>query len=81
MDLVERWWTGLFGRMSRRDIWLSRHTRWYVRARQGDADTGRELHWEYTDETQARAMVRRLMSANGPGSWRELRGGSRDTST
>jgi hypothetical protein len=72
VDVVGRWWNGLFGRLSRRDIWLSQETRWHVRARQGDADTGRELHWDYATEAEARAMVKRLMSANGPGSWREL---------
>jgi hypothetical protein len=68
-----RWWNGCWGRMVRRDIWLIREVRWQVRARQGDSDTGREMSWDYAeDETAARAMVERLLQADGPGDWREL---------
>lgn len=72
IDVVGRWWNGLFGRLSRRDIWLSRQLIWQVRARDGDAATGRELTWDFPTEQEARAMVQRLMAATDQGRWREL---------
>jgi hypothetical protein len=36
MDLVGRWWNGQYGRLARRDTWLTSDGRtWHVRARQG----------------------------------------------
>jgi hypothetical protein len=72
VTLVGRWWNGKWGRLVRRDIWLTRQTVWHVRARQGDGETGRELHWSYTSEAEARAMVERLMCAEHPEDWRDL---------
>jgi hypothetical protein len=70
--VVRRWWNGIWGRLARRDIWLIRQTRWLVRARQGDAESGRVLWWHYDTRQQAQAMVDRLIQADGSGSWREL---------
>lgn len=70
--LVGRWWNGKWGRLVRRDIWLTRETAWLVRAREGDGETGRELHWRYSTEAEARAMVERLMQSSRPGEWRDL---------
>jgi hypothetical protein len=70
--VVRRWWNGIWGRLARRDIWLIRQTRWLVRARQGDAESGRVLWWHYDTRQQAEAMVERLIQADGSGSWREL---------
>jgi hypothetical protein len=69
---VGRWWNGKWGRLARRDIWLTRETVWHVRARAGDSETGRELHWSYATEAEARAMVDRLMRADRPDEWRDL---------
>lgn len=74
MALMGRWWNGKYGRLVRRDIWLSRETVWQVRARDGDAETGRELQWQFTSEEQARAMVERLKRADRPDEWRDLTG-------
>jgi hypothetical protein len=72
VEVVGRWWNGIWGRLARRDIWLARRTHWQVRARQGDSESGRELLWQFDSEAEARAMVQRLIRAGGPGSWREL---------
>jgi hypothetical protein len=72
VDVLGRWWNGAWGRLARRDIWLLKQSRWRVLARQGDSDTGRVLDWEFTTEEEARAMVQRLLDADGPGRWREL---------
>jgi hypothetical protein len=72
VEVVGRWWNGIWGRLARRDIWLTRQTRWQVRARHGDSETGRELLWHYDSEAEARTMIDRLTRAEGPGTWREL---------
>jgi hypothetical protein len=56
MELVGRWWNGAWGRHLRRDIWLMRDPQWTVKARQGNAETGRESTWEFATEREARAM-------------------------
>ena len=71
MEIIGRWWNGVWGKLARRDIWLGRQTRWHVVARSGDAETGRVLRWDFTTEAEARAMVKRLTSPVGPGQWRE----------
>lgn len=72
MELVGRWWNGIWGQLARRDIWLYRQAAWHVHAREGDSETGRELRWQFQSEAEARAMVDRLMRARGPGEWRDL---------
>ena len=72
MDVVGRWWNGAWGRLVRRDVWLLRDTRWLVVARQGDADTGTVRDWDFATEDEARAMVDRLLKAEGPGDWKSL---------
>jgi hypothetical protein len=72
MTLVGRWWNGKWGRLVRRDIWLTEESVWHVRAREGDGETGRELHWRYTSEAEARAMVERLMGVEQVADWRDL---------
>jgi hypothetical protein len=72
VEVVGRWWNGIWGRLARRDIWLIRQTRWLVRARQGDSESGTVLWWRYDSQQQAQAMVDRLIQADGPDSWREL---------
>ena len=72
MELVGRWWNGACGRHVRRDIWLLRGYRWTVRARQGDADTGRESEWEFAAEHEARAMVDRLIRADSRNDWKDI---------
>ena len=71
MAMLARWWNGAWGRVGRRDIWLS--TTYRVTARQGDSESGKVLRWEFTSEAEARAMVARLQRAPGPGEWREMR--------
>lgn len=72
MELVGRWWNGIWGQLARRDIWLYRESVWHVHAREGDTESSRELKWQFPDERAARAMVERLMQARGPGEWRDL---------
>ncbi|MEU1751980.1 hypothetical protein ABZ436_04875 [Micromonospora matsumotoense] len=69
-EQVSRWWNGSWGRLTRRDVWLSREVRWHVVARAGDVETGRALRWEFATEDEARAMVQRLVRAGGD-QWRE----------
>ena len=71
VELVGRWWNGHWGRMARRDIWLSRAGGdWHVRARDG-AGGGREVHYDFDREYEARAMVERLIAA-APGGWKDI---------
>lgn len=70
-QVVRRWWNGVWGRLSRRDVWLVRQTRWKVIARTGDSETGKTLHWEFDSQADAQAMIDRLLRAPSPGSWRE----------
>jgi hypothetical protein len=71
VDLLGRWWNGHWGRLARRDIWLSRTTTWQVTARRGDPQHGQVLRFEFDDEQQARAMVARLQDADPTGRWRQ----------
>jgi hypothetical protein len=72
VELVGRWWNGIWGQLARRDIWLYSETVWHVHAREGDTGNSHELKWSYPDEGPARAMVDRLIRAPGPGEWRDL---------
>lgn len=65
-----RWWNGVWGRLTRRDIWLAREVRWHVVARSGDSETGKVLRWDFGTEDEARRMVQHLIRADG-GQWRE----------
>ncbi|MEU5939687.1 hypothetical protein ABZ807_10900 [Micromonospora sp. NPDC047548] len=62
-----RWWNAIWGRLARRDVWLTRETRWKVVARAGDTETGRGLRWESDTEAEARAMVERLLATDADG--------------
>jgi hypothetical protein len=68
--VLGRWWNGVWGRLARRDIWLT--VTYRVTARAGDSEHGKVLRWEFDSEEAARAMVVRLQTAVGPGEWREL---------
>jgi hypothetical protein len=72
MELVGRWWNGARGRHLRRDIWLIRDQPWTVKARQVNAETGRESSWEFTTEHEARAMVNRLIRADVRNDWKDI---------
>lgn len=74
-ELVERWWNGRFGRMSRRDVWLYKQTTWRVQSRIGDADDGRGTRWDLDNEQDARTLVQRLIETGGDG-WMDLTGRS-----
>jgi hypothetical protein len=63
-----------WGRLGRRDVWLTREIRWKVIARVGDSETGRVLRWEFDSEPEALAMVQRLLAADAGGSWRKQAG-------
>lgn len=71
MDVLGRWWNGSWGRLARRDIWLSRTVQWQVTARRGNSENGRVVQWEFDSEDAAREMVTRLQLASDSGSWRE----------
>jgi hypothetical protein len=64
----------LWGRRTHRKTTL--HTdgeRWHVRARDGGAESGRELTWPpFEREYEARDWVDRLMSAAPQGKWKEI---------
>ena len=75
-DVAARWWNGIWGRLGRRDVWLTRQVRWKVVARAGDSETGRVLRWEFDTEPEALAMVQRLLAADAGGSWRKQAGGA-----
>ncbi|MFG3701558.1 hypothetical protein ACGF5C_27150 [Micromonospora sp. NPDC047620] len=75
-EVAQRWWNGLWGRLSRRDVWLIRQTRWKVVARAGDTEAGKMLLWTYDSRDEADAMVDRLLHADAAGQWRELQGGT-----
>ncbi|WP_433299662.1 hypothetical protein ACQP2F_00410 [Actinoplanes sp. CA-030573] len=70
MTVLGRWWNGVWGRLARRDIWLTVSYR--VTARQGDTETGKVLCWDFDSEEDARAMIERLTHSPGPGEWREM---------
>ncbi|MET8912403.1 hypothetical protein [Micromonospora sp. NPDC004551] len=70
-EVVRRWWNGIWGRLTRRDVWLVRETRWTVMARAGDTESGKVLRWEFDSEPQALEMVDRLLRADTAGQWRE----------
>lgn len=75
-EVVRRWWNGVWGRLTRRDVWLIRQTRWKVVARTGDSETGQMLRWTYDSKDEAAAMVDRLLRAHSAGRWREQQGGT-----
>jgi hypothetical protein len=70
VSVLGRWWNGVWGRMGRRDVWLS--TTYTVTARQGDPGSGKVLRWHFRSEDAARAMVVKLQEAPGPGAWKEM---------
>jgi hypothetical protein len=71
VETVGRWWNGSWGRLARRDIWLSTDgRRWVVRFRHG-GDDGREGEFVFAEEAEARRLVERLIEV-APGGWREL---------
>ncbi|MFC4016424.1 hypothetical protein ACFOW4_00455 [Micromonospora sp. GCM10011542] len=70
-EVTGRWWNGIWGRLGRRDVWLTREVRWKVVARAGDAETGRVLRWEFDSEPEALALVQRVLDADAGGRWRE----------
>ncbi|MDH6466369.1 hypothetical protein M2302_006577, partial [Micromonospora sp. A200] len=63
-----------WGRLGRRDVWLTREVRWKVIARAGDAETGRVLRWDFDTESEALALIHRLLAADAGGSWRKQDG-------
>lgn len=76
--LVEHWWNGLWGRMSRRDVWLYRHDdvpdgtqgAWELRVHKG-------WHWDrswfYDRQEPARGYLRRLLDTNTVGEFRQVK--------
>ncbi|WP_247663832.1 hypothetical protein [Micromonospora sp. U21] len=75
-----RWWNGIWGRLGRRDVWLTREVRWKVVARAGDSENGRVPRWEFDTEADALAMVKRLLAADAGGQWRKQAGDSAPSS-
>jgi hypothetical protein len=71
METRGRWWNGQWGRLARRDIWLTHDGQhWRVRGREG-GDEGREVNYQFDQEWAARAMVDRMMKASA-GNWRDI---------
>ncbi|SIM58233.1 hypothetical protein [Micromonospora cremea] len=79
-DVAGRWWNGIWGRLGRRDVWLTREVRWKVVARAGDSENGRVLRWEFDTEADALAMVKRLLAVDVGGQWRKQAGDSAPSS-
>ncbi|MEU4479039.1 hypothetical protein AB0F68_13375 [Micromonospora sp. NPDC023966] len=73
-EVAGRWWNAVWGRLGRRDVWLTRDVRWKVVARSGGSETGRVLRWEFDTEPEAVAMVQRLLAADAGGHWRKQGG-------
>ncbi|MFI7578405.1 hypothetical protein [Micromonospora sp. NPDC049497] len=73
-NVAGRWWNGIWGRLGRRDVWLTREVRWKVVARAGDSENGRVLRWAFDTEADALAMVKRLLAADAGGIWRKQDG-------
>ncbi|WP_247663590.1 hypothetical protein [Micromonospora sp. U21] len=69
-----------WGRLGRRDVWLTREVRWQVVARAGDSENGRVLRWEFDTEADALAIVKRLLAADAGGQWRKQAGDSAPSS-
>lgn len=70
MERRKHWWNGVWGKLSRRDVFLYRDgDRWLVEARRGGAEGGSRW-FEQDQENAALEDVRRLLV--GPGEWREL---------
>jgi hypothetical protein len=51
-----------------------------VETREGDADSGKGNTWTFEDETEAQAMVKRLLETGGDG-WRNLSGAPDNSGT
>jgi hypothetical protein len=70
VETLEHWFNGLWGTMSRRDIWLRHNPSgplWEIEARQA----GQTAFAEYGSERAARRVLGDLLSG-GPGQWRQL---------
>lgn len=77
--VVERWWNGSWGRLSRYDLSLVRtdadeSTAWYVRAQHGGAESTR-IWWSppHETETAARAHLVAIRDKRA-GRWTQLSG-------
>ena len=68
MELLEHWWNGLWGGMTRRDVFLRQNPGglWEVEYRQH----GRSRHVEYLSVEAARLAMAELLT--GPGQWKRL---------
>ncbi len=66
---MRKFWNGRWGRLSRRDIWVRRRPSWVVEARAGDSDSPTK-RWEFDDEDEALAWVKKLMATGGDG-WKD----------
>ncbi|MBC8990891.1 hypothetical protein H9X95_12095 [Micromonospora chalcea] len=56
-EVVRRWWNGVWGRLTRRDVWLVREPHWTVMARVGNTESGKVLRSEFDTEPPALEMV------------------------
>lgn len=74
MESVERWWNGARGRLARRDVWLRTDgERWQVELLVGGVE-GHSSHWDFSDEAEARGLLRQLVEEEG--GWRQLSAGA-----
>jgi hypothetical protein len=70
MERRKHWWNGSWGRLARRDIYLSVDAdTWWVEARTGGAE-GQCRRYEFDNVDTAMDCVRGLLAQ--PGRWREL---------
>ncbi len=69
MEQVAWWWSGSYGRLSRRDVLLRRGAVWEVEAREGGAE-GQSKIFRFDSEDEATRFAERC--GTGPGRWREL---------
>lgn len=71
MERRKHWWNGTWGRLARRDVYLSEDAgHWWVESREGGAE-GRSRTYEFDAEEPAMNCVSGLLAQ--PGDWRELR--------
>ncbi|SIN22382.1 hypothetical protein SAMN04489832_4132 [Micromonospora cremea] len=72
VEIRGRWWNGSWGRIARRDIWLTSDGQvCRVRGRLG-GDEGQEVSYDFPDEASARAMADRMMKTSAGITWRDL---------
>lgn len=71
-NLIERWWNGSFGTMTRKEVRLSMESpKWTVEIQRGSIERDKMTSWTFDDEAQARAFLARCIETGGEG-WQRM---------